>query len=104
MVDVQVSCKYDSIKRIIVTGHAESGPYGQDLVCAGASAILIGGLNGIDEIFKNDCNLIMKNNHIEIRVLKKSDSLSLVLEFMLKQLKTIEESNPNHIKITRKEV
>lgn len=104
MVDVQVTCKYDTIKKVVVTGHAESGPYGEDLVCAGASAIVIGGLNGLDELFKNDCNLILKDNHIEIRVLKKSDMLNMALEFMIKQLESMEETNPNYIRITKKEV
>ena len=32
----------------IATGHANSGPYGSDIVCAGVSAILIGALNWFD--------------------------------------------------------
>ena len=105
MVDVQVSCKHNGIKKIVVTGHAESAPVGEkDFVCAETSAIVIGGLNGLDELFKNDCNLILKDNHIEIRVLKKSDMLNMALEFMIKQLESMEETNPNYIRITKKEV
>ncbi len=35
------------IKKFTLSGHAESGPYGHDLVCAAASALAIGATNNL---------------------------------------------------------
>ncbi len=37
----------NQIKEFTLTGHAESGPYGHDLVCAAASALTIGAANNL---------------------------------------------------------
>ena len=39
-----VYCDKD-LKSLTVKGHANSAPYGEDLVCAAISAIVVGGLN-----------------------------------------------------------
>lgn len=33
-----------------MTGHADSGPYGQDIVCAAVSALAISTVNGLKEV------------------------------------------------------
>jgi uncharacterized protein YsxB (DUF464 family) len=38
------------IRELLLTGHADSGPYGQDLVCAAVSAVTIGTLNAIQHL------------------------------------------------------
>lgn len=38
------------IKEFILTGHAEAGPYGSDIVCAAVSALAISAVNGIDSL------------------------------------------------------
>lgn len=38
------------IKAFTLTGHAEAGPYGSDIVCAAVSALAISTLNGIDAL------------------------------------------------------
>lgn len=35
-----------------LTGHANAGPYGSDIVCAAVSAVAIGAVNGIEQIAK----------------------------------------------------
>lgn len=35
-----------------LTGHADAGPYGSDIVCAAVSAVAIGAVNGIEQIAK----------------------------------------------------
>ncbi|WP_040535156.1 ribosomal-processing cysteine protease Prp [Schleiferilactobacillus shenzhenensis] len=37
-----------NITRFTITGHAGSGPYGYDIVCAAVSAVAIGTVNGIE--------------------------------------------------------
>ncbi len=84
-----------------MTGHALSAPYGEDLVCAGVSAIMTGGANalisptvrikntdGLSEIQIDD--LLDKDVQIKCRLIEI-------------QLETIEKSYSKYIKITRQE-
>ena len=77
---------------------------GKDLVCAGASSISIGALNALDQLFKNDCILEMKENRISIKVKESKEGLEQVLRCIVIQLETMVESYPEYIRIIRKEV
>ena len=39
-----------NIDRFTLTGHADSGDYGKDIVCAAVSAVSIGAVNGIEAL------------------------------------------------------
>ncbi len=43
-----LSVKERSIERIEISGHAESGEYGKDLVCAAVSALVITFVNSVE--------------------------------------------------------
>src|SRR5690625_7449104 len=48
MITVTIRREHDQrISSFQVSGHANSGPYGYDLVCAGVSAITFGSINAI---------------------------------------------------------
>ncbi|MCF0106102.1 MAG: ribosomal-processing cysteine protease Prp [Holdemanella sp.] len=104
MVTVKVLTNNKSIQSIQVRGHAEYADPGQDLVCAGASSIGIGALNGLDELFNEDVHLEIKDNSILIQVLNPKDELQTVLKFLMEQYKTMAEVYPNNIQIVWKEV
>lgn len=54
MIDVRIQQdKHGDIIAFVMSGHAEAGPYGQDIVCAGASAVSIGTVNAIHAL----CNV-----------------------------------------------
>lgn len=44
----------EHIRSVTMTGHAESGPYGYDLVCAGASAVSFGAVNAMASLCHAD--------------------------------------------------
>ncbi|WP_442902234.1 ribosomal-processing cysteine protease Prp, partial [Faecalicoccus sp.] len=48
MIKVILTYHKDQVSSIQITGHAQSGPYGQDIVCAGVSVASIGALNALD--------------------------------------------------------
>lgn len=50
MVIVKVKRGRNRIMSFTMSGHAESGPYGHDLVCAGISAVSFGTVNAIEEL------------------------------------------------------
>jgi uncharacterized protein YsxB (DUF464 family) len=42
----------NQIYRLELTGHADSGPYGQDIVCAAVSALAITTVNGLSDVIE----------------------------------------------------
>ncbi|WP_078391812.1 ribosomal-processing cysteine protease Prp [Shouchella patagoniensis] len=54
MIDVRIQHSlHGDIIGFTMSGHAEAGPHGQDIVCAGASAVSIGTVNAIHAL----CNV-----------------------------------------------
>ena len=87
--------KFDSLE---VKGHANSAPHGQDLVCAGVSAILIGGLNNLDNVKSFDIKIEEGYTSVK-RINEISAHDEIVLQTIVCGLKTIEESYGDFIKI-----
>ena len=83
-----------------VKGHADSDEYGKDLICASVSSIMFGLMNALDDI--KDVTIKELNNHIEIINESKSRKVNNYLELALIQLKTIEESYGEFIRVERK--
>ena len=50
MVTVEIERSNGRIVSFTLSGHANSGPYGHDLVCAGVSAVAIGTENAIEKL------------------------------------------------------
>ena len=89
---------YQSLR---VSGHAEFGEYGRDLVCASVSSIMFGFMNGLDAL-NEDIEIQQLTNRI---VIKNHTDLQVVndyFELVIMQLKTIEESYGDFIKVERK--
>src|SRR5699024_11963242 len=52
MIQVTVAEKNNEISAFTISGHANSGPYGYDLVCAAVSAVTFGAVNAVLELAK----------------------------------------------------
>lgn len=103
MIYVEVYTKESNILKIEISGHAYSGEPGYDLVCAGVSSIAVGALNGFEELECN-CNLEMTEDpFIKIECRDLTETNQLLMNFLFLQLKTVEESHHEHIKINVKE-
>jgi uncharacterized protein YsxB (DUF464 family) len=101
MIKVTVIKAEQKVKSIVVKGHSNSAPKGEDLICAGVSSIVIGGANAIAHpecfTFKTD------EGYFEIAELLTANEHDYnVLETMLIQLKTIEETYPKFIQVVEK--
>jgi uncharacterized protein YsxB (DUF464 family) len=101
MITVVVETSQQSISSLEISGHAQSGPKGYDLVCAAASSIATGALNALDDMHPNQCLLTLTSEpaHIKIEVIQDSEALQAHLQFILIQLKTLENAHPKHIRI-----
>ena len=95
-----------------VEGHAEYGEYGEDVVCAAVSILVINTINSIKHFTKDKTNLVQceENGIINFRFEEKaSHDAHLLVESMIYGLQTVEKEyksdslNP-YIYITFKEV
>ena len=101
MIKVSYQCENDHYTYLAVSGHAESGQYGKDLICAAVSAIMYGLLNGLDQ-YEVDSTVSETANKIEIKNNTGLEVVDNYLNLELVQLKTIEESYYMFIKVERK--
>ncbi len=83
-----------------VKGHALFAEYGKDLVCASVSSIVFGLMNCLDDY--QDIDIKVLDNQIEINNYSKLDEINNFFKLALIQLKTIEESYGEYIKVERK--
>lgn len=63
---IKASFKKDSEDRItsfVFTGHADSGEYGQDIVCAAVSVSVIGTINNLETLANSKAKVDMDNEN-----------------------------------------
>lgn len=100
---IKITIKYQSTGEFISLrseGHANSGPYGHDLVCAAVSGILLGGINAL-----KGKNYSLTNNEkkgiLELcNIGEMSERDVTVIDTIILQLQAIERDNPKFIKIS----
>jgi len=97
-----------TIRGFTLRGHAEYGEPGQDIVCAGVSAVTFGTVNAVEALLKVE--LACEDDQAaglfkaEVPVVSDptaADRLQLLLESMVVMLESIEESYGDYIRITR---
>lgn len=100
MININVIEKSDQIKKISVSGHSDKYEGNLNLLCAGVSSIMFGILNSLDTFGLNkecitvlDNEIIIENNQLDNEVINNIFTICLI------QLKTIEKSNNDFIKI-----
>lgn len=95
MIKVQI-IKEDDKVMLSVKGHAGYADKGEDIVCAGVSAIIFGLMNALDEKI---AKIKVDENDITIKILKGDLKTSHYMELAILQLRTMEESYGQFIKI-----
>lgn len=108
MIKIKIYRKEDLITGFELSGHAESGPYGYDLVCAGVSAVSFGSVNAVNSLCDIDLNIAMaKNGYLEVLLPENISSetekkTQLIFEAMIISLITIENDYKEFITIIDK--
>ena len=101
MIKITATRNNGKIVNLTVKGHANSAPHGEDLVCAAVSSILVGGCNALKE---PNCFAI-KLNEGDASVVELSHANEHdyeVLEVMLVQFKSVEETSKKFLKVIEK--
>ena len=95
------------VKRVLITGHANYGEYGNDIVCAAVSGISIGMANAIEQMFgvqvhgeddgdgKVDCVLPDQVEDPDTR-----EKIGLLLEAMVVSLENVADAYSSYVKIS----
>ncbi|RFA34536.1 hypothetical protein CAI16_10895 [Virgibacillus dokdonensis] len=109
MIQVIVFREDEQIRAFELSGHAESGPYGYDLVCAGVSAVSVGSINAVLALCEVDLDINQSDNggylHVTIPDSISSEEMrrvQLLFEGMLVSLSSIEQDYGQFITIQDK--
>ncbi|RAK21396.1 hypothetical protein B0I26_103359 [Anoxybacillus vitaminiphilus] len=107
-VDIQRT-EQGKVKAFTLSGHANFAKRGQDIVCAGVSAVSFGAINSIIALTKVTPRIKQGENggylHCEIPMIEDQtveEKVQLLLEGMIVSLQTIEKEYGKYIQITEK--
>ena len=100
MISVNVTFIGKDVKSLTVSGHANYDKYGKDIVCAGVSAVVTGGINALESEIDN-IKVISEDNKLGVEIINSNDKIQIILNTILVQLQTIENSYKKYIKITK---
>lgn len=99
MINVKICYDKKKFVSLLVNGHANQAPKGQDLVCSAVSAVVIGSINNLNDV-KEEFDISVKSGDVQIKAKKEiSYHNEIVIETLITGLKTIEETNPKAITI-----
>ena len=101
MIKAVFQANEDRYTSLDVSGHAEYGEYGKDLICASVSSIMFGFMNALDAL-EEDVKIAQSENRIAIVDHSGSDVVKDYFELVIMQLKTIEASYGDFIRVERK--
>src|SRR5699024_7085268 len=106
MITVKVFRENNKITAFELSGHANSGPYGYDLVCAGVSAVSFGAVIASLKLWDIELHIEQAEEGVYLYVKlppiddkKQQNNTQLLLEGMLVSLRTIERDYSEFIKI-----
>ena len=93
---IKIDVKGNHIK---ISGHAMFADYGQDIVCAAASSIVITTVNGILSIDSKALSYEKTNDGLVINVLKDSLNVKKLISNMISLLKELSMQYKDNIQI-----
>ena len=98
MIKVRIRKDNDTILSIKCNGHAGYADYGNDIVCASFSTMIITTINAIHEIDENAINYTDSNN-IEIMNIKKDNITNSLLKNLVNMIYELKENYDKNIDI-----
>ena len=92
-----------------LTGHADQGVYGEDIVCAGISAITETALLGVTDVLKLDAATARENGHLRCELSRDTapedlEKAAIVFDTMIAGLTSLQRAYPKSLKFSYREV
>ena len=101
MIKITATRNNGKIVSLTVKGHANSAPKGEDLVCAAVSSVLVGGCNALNQ--PNCFAIKLDSGDASITEKEHANKHDYeVLETMIIQFKTVEESSKKFLQVIEK--
>lgn len=102
MVKISVMRQDDNkIIGLSVEGHAGAGVYGEDIVCAGISALAQSVILGLAKHLQRDIDYAVKPGYLSVELKDKPDELSeAVFAVAILGFTEIEKSNPKNVSLS----
>lgn len=100
MIKVKAVIPDEKFQSLRVKGHADFAPGGKDLVCAGVSAVVVGGINALK--YPNSFEIYQESGLAVIKLKPKEEITNydaVVINTMLEQLETIANSYGDYITV-----
>ena len=89
-----------AITGFAASGHADTAPHGQDIVCAGVAALTQTAVLGLERHLRRDIELEQAAGNLVLRLREAPDaSTGAILETMLLGLAEIAKISPNSVRI-----
>lgn len=84
-----------------MTGHANTAEYGQDIVCAGISALAQTAVLGLEKHLQHNLKVEIDSGKLHVTLLESPNSLTeAILATMLIGLTDLSEQNPKSVRIS----
>ena len=92
-----------------LAGHADAGAYGEDIVCAGISAITQTALLGITDVLQLDAAIAREEGHMRCELSRETapedlDKAAVVFNTMIAGLTSLQQGYPKSLKFSYREV
>ena len=92
-----------------LTGHADQGAYGEDVVCAGISAITQTAVLGITDVLKLDAACTHENGYMRCELSRETspedmEKAAIVFHTMIAGLTSLKDAYPKSLKFSYREV
>ncbi len=95
------------LTNFVLTGHADSGPYGSDIVCAAVSALAISAVNGLEALGGFIPEVVVdeeKGGYLAVSLIdaingEQLNISQILLENLLLGLQSIEEENKKYLTV-----
>ncbi|GAA0334093.1 ribosomal-processing cysteine protease Prp [Bacillus carboniphilus] len=107
MIRVTVNKDSKRMTSFLLEGHAEFAEAGQDLVCAGASAVTFGAINAVEDLLGIELPVEQRGGGGYLRCTlpnledkEVDDKVQLIMASMISSLETIQRDYKSYIKIT----
>ncbi len=90
----------NAVAGVNVSGHANFAPRGEDIVCAGVSALVQTAVLGLERHLERELDFWQKKNELRLELIEQPDELTqAILETMLLGLGEIAKLYPKSVRI-----
>ena len=88
-----------SADRVKIRGHANYAPHGQDIVCAGVTALTQTLVESLETLTSNEIKYDMSPGRVDIEIMNPDEDAQLLTDSFLVGIEMIVDEFPEHIRV-----